>query len=108
MLMLAMKSAGPKINVSTRGDACAIASMLMRPLAFSICASMPIRPTSNPLDFSIWVSSRSSATTCSAVCTFGSMMQSKFGPAPSTTSTTSAYVHCVVQSFTRTTRVLPS
>ena len=103
-----MKSAGPKISVSTRGLACAIASMLIRPLAFSICASMPMRPTSKPLDFSIWVSSRSSATTWSAVCTLGSMMQSRFGPAPSTTSMTSAYVHCVVQSLTRTTRVLPS
>ena len=46
MLMLAMKSAGPKMIVSTRGDAFAIASTSMRPRAFSICASMPIRPTS--------------------------------------------------------------
>ena len=46
MLMLAMKSAGPKMMVSTRGDARAIASTLISPRAFSICASMPIRPTS--------------------------------------------------------------
>ena len=89
MLMLAMKSAGPKISVSTRGLALAIASMAIRPCAFSICASMPIRPTSKPIVFSIWVSSRSRATTCSGFCTFGSMMQSRFGPAPSTTSMTS-------------------
>ena len=90
MLMLAMKSAGPKMMVSTRGLAVAILSTLSRPSAFSICASMPIRPTSKPLAFSIWVSSMSSATICSGVCTFGSMMQSRFGPAPSTTSMTSA------------------
>ena len=57
MLMLAMKSAGPKMIVSTRGDAAAIASTLVSPSAFSICASMPIRPTSKPIVFSICVSS---------------------------------------------------
>ena len=46
MLIEAMKSAGPKMIVSTRGDAVAIASTLIRPSAFSICASMPILPTS--------------------------------------------------------------
>ncbi len=46
MLIEAMKSAGPKMIVSTRGDAVAIASTLIRPRAFSICASIPIRPTS--------------------------------------------------------------
>ena len=89
MLIEAMKSAGPKTMVSSRGEAAAIASTFTRPLAFSIWASMPIRPTSKPIVFSIWVSSRSSATTCSASCTFGSMMQSRFAPAPSTTVTTS-------------------
>ena len=44
-----MKSAGPKMIVSTRGDAAAMASTSTRPLAFSICASMPIRPTSRPM-----------------------------------------------------------
>jgi hypothetical protein len=44
----------------------------------------------NSFDFSIWVSRRSNAMTWSAVCTLGSMMQSRLGPAPSTTSTTSA------------------
>src|SRR5579875_766399 len=106
MLIDAMKSAGPKMIVSTRGDALAIASTAMRPCAFSICASMPIRPTSKPMVFSIWVSKVSSTTTCSAFCTLGSMMQSRFGPAPSTTSITSRYVQCVVQSLTRTTRIL--
>jgi len=38
MLMLAMKSAGPKMIVSTRGLAFAIASTASRPCAFSICA----------------------------------------------------------------------
>ena len=107
MLMDAMKSAGPKMIVSRRGEAPAISSTFTRPLAFSICASMPIRPTSKPMVFSICVSSRSSATICWASCTFGSMMQSRFGPAPSTTVMTSRYVQCVVQSLTRTTRVLP-
>ena len=89
MLMLAMKSAGPKMIVSTRGEAAAIASTLTRPRAFSIWASMPIRPASRPLLSSTWPSSRSRATTCSAVWTLGSMMQSRFAPAPSTTSMTS-------------------
>ena len=52
---------------------------LIRPCAVSICASMPIRPTSRPLAFSIWVSSRSSALTWAASCTFGSMIASRFG-----------------------------
>ena len=42
MLIEAMKSAGPKMIVSTRGEAAAMASTLVRPSAFSICASMPI------------------------------------------------------------------
>ena len=91
MLIEAMKSAGPKMIVSTRGEAAAMASTLVRPSAFSICASMPIAPdVAGRVAFSIWVSSRSRATTCSAVCTFGSMIASRLAPAPSTTSTTSA------------------
>lgn len=78
MLMEAMKSAGPKMIVSSRGEAAAISSTFTRPLAFSICASMPILPTSKPMVFSICVSSRSRATTCWASWTFGSMMQSRF------------------------------
>jgi hypothetical protein len=85
-----MKSAGPKMIVSTRWLAAAMALTLVRPSAFSICASMPILPTSRPVAFSICVSSRSRATTCSGVWTLGSMMASRFAPAPSTTSTTSA------------------
>ena len=84
--MLAMKSAGPKMIVSTRGDAAAIVVRFVKPRAFSICVSKPMRPTSKPIVFSIWVSSKSSAATCSAVCTLGSMMQSRFGPAFSTIS----------------------
>ncbi len=60
-----------------------------QPAAVSICASMPMRPTSSPVDFSICVSSMSRARTCAASWTFGSMMQSSASPAPSTTSTTS-------------------
>lgn len=82
MLMEAMKSAGPKMIVSTRGEAPAIASTFTRPLAFSICASMPILPTSKPIVFSICVSSMSSACTCCASCTFGSMTQSGSAPPP--------------------------
>src|SRR5208283_3461145 len=61
MLIEAMKSAGPKMMVSSRGEDAAIASTFTSPRAFSIWASMPIRPTSKPIVFSIWVSSRSSA-----------------------------------------------
>ncbi len=87
--MDAMKSAGPKTMVSIRGEAAAISSTFTRPLAFSICASMPIRPTSRPTVFSICVSSMSSACTCAASCTLGSITQSRLAPAPSTTVTTS-------------------
>src|SRR3954454_22275067 len=106
MLMLAMKSAGPKMIVSMRSLATAMSLTLIRPCAVSICASMPIRPTSRPLAFSIWVSSRSSAFTWAASWTFGSMMQSRLAPAPPTTSSTSWKVHSVVQSLTRTVRIL--
>ena len=107
MLMLAMKSAGPKMMVSSRGEAAAMASTLTRPRAFSICASMPIPPTGRPSDFSNWVRVRSSHCTCAASCTLGSMIASRSAPAPSTTSMTSWYVHGVVRSLTRTTRALP-
>src|SRR6476661_5536201 len=106
MLMLAMKSAGPKMIVSMRSLANAMSLTLIRPCAVSICASMPIRPTSRPLAFSIWVSSMSSAFTWAASWTFGSMMQSSSAPAPPTTSSTSWKVHSVVQSLTRTVRIL--
>jgi hypothetical protein len=89
MLIEAMKSAGPKTIVSSRGDDAAIALTLVRPRAFSICASIPIRPTSKPIVFSIWVSRKSSASTWAAVCTLGSMIASSDAPAPSTTSVTS-------------------
>jgi hypothetical protein len=89
MLIDAMKSAGPKMMVSTRGEAPAMASTLTRPRAFSICASIPIPPAGRPIVFSICVSVRSSQAIWSALCTLGSMMQSRLGPAPSTTSTTS-------------------
>ena len=89
MLIEAMKSAGPKMMVSSRGEAAAISSTFISPLAFSIWASMPIRPTGRPTVFSTWVSSRSSALTCSASCTLGSIRQSRLAPAPSTTVITS-------------------
>ena len=44
MPTLAAKSPGPKIRVSMRLEACAIASMLTRPSGLSICTSSPIRP----------------------------------------------------------------
>ena len=90
MLMLAMKSAGPKMIVSTRGLAAAISSTLIRPSAFSICASIPIRPTSSPMRLLDLGQQRCRAhSPAAAVCTFGSMMQSRLAPAPSTTSITS-------------------
>ena len=48
--------------VSSRSDAAQISSTLMSPRAVSICASMPTRDW-RPVDFSIWVSSMSSACT---------------------------------------------
>jgi hypothetical protein len=107
MLIEAMKSAGPKMIVSTRGEAAAMASTFTRPAAFSICASMPIPPTGSPTALSTWVSVRSSHWTCAASTTLGSITQSRLAPAPSTTSITSRYVHGVVRSLTRTTRVRP-
>ena len=46
--MLAAKSAGPKMIVSSRGEAAQISSTLMRPRAVSICASIPMWPTGRP------------------------------------------------------------
>jgi hypothetical protein len=89
MLIDAMKSAGPKMTVSTRGEAPAMASTSTSPLAFSICTSMPMRPTSRPSALSSWLSSMSRASTWEAVCTFGSITQSRLAPAPSTTAITS-------------------
>ena len=68
-----------------RGEAAAIASHAISPVASSICASMPIRPTSSPVASSIWVSSLSVISTSPGVRTFGSMIASSFAPAPSTT-----------------------
>ena len=103
MFRLAIMSAGPSTSACTRGPA-AIASMLVSPCAFSICASMPIRPTGSPWVVSSWVSSRSSAWMCETSVTFGSTMRSSDAPAVDTTSMTSAWVHGVVQSLTRTPR----
>ena len=58
--MEAMKSAGPKMMVSTRSEAKAISLQLVRPRAFSICASIPMLPRSKPIVSSIWVSRMSS------------------------------------------------
>ena len=69
---------------------------------------MPMPPAGSPTVFSIWDRVRSSHSTCDADCTFGSMIASRLAPAPSTTSTTSRYVHGVVRSLTRTTRVRPA
>jgi hypothetical protein len=63
MLIEAMKSAGPKMMVSTRGDAAAIAStadQAGRVLDLRLDAD---RPTSQPMVFSIW-SASGRATTC--------------------------------------------
>jgi hypothetical protein len=89
MLIEAMKSAGPKTSVSRRLDEPPMASTLTSPLALSIWASMPMRPTSSPFAFSIWVSSVSSQTTWVGSSTLGSIRQSRNSPAPSTTSMTS-------------------
>ena len=87
--MLAAKSAGPKMIVSSRGDAAQISSTLISPRAVSICASMPMCPTGRPDFFSTWVSRRSSAWTSAADCTLGSMISSSRSPALPTTSITS-------------------
>lgn len=66
-----------------------ISSTRVSPRASSIWASMPMRPTGSPDACSTWVSSRSSQTTWSGELALGSMTQSRFAPAPSTTSITS-------------------
>ncbi len=83
-------SPGPSTSACTRGAA-AMASMLVSPSAFSICGSMPMRPTGRPWVFSSWVSSRSSAWTWVASDTLGSTMMSRMrAGAVATTSMTSA------------------
>ena len=64
MLIDAMKSAGPKMMVSTRGDAAAIASTFdqaARVLDLRLDADAA---DARPIVFSIWVSVRSSHSTC--------------------------------------------
>ena len=92
--------------VSMRSVAVAISRRLSVPLAFSICASMPIR-CGIPCCVSSWVRRWSTKCSWAASSTFGIMMQSRFWPAPPTTSTMSPRHHWVVTPFTRTTRVLP-
>jgi hypothetical protein len=87
--MDAAKSAGPKMIVSSRGEAAQISSTLMSPRAVSIWASMPMWPAGRPAADSTWVSRRSRATTSAADCTLGSMTSSRRGPARPTTSMTS-------------------
>src|SRR3954453_348225 len=100
--MDAAKSAGPKMIVSTRGEAAQISSTLMRPRVVSICASMPMWPTGRPAFCSTCVSSMSRAMTSAADCTFGSITSSRRSPALPTTSMTSPYVHLVSHALTRT------
>ena len=71
---------GPSTSACTRGPA-AIASMLVSPWAFSICASIPMRPTGSPCVASSWLSSRSSAWTCETSVTLGSTTMSSAAPA---------------------------
>ena len=104
----AMKSAGPNTRAISRGEAAAIASTAARPAAFSICASMPIRPGSSPADRSTWPSSTSSQTTAAGSLTLGRTSESTAPPAPSATAMTSRYAHGVVASLTRTATSLPS
>ena len=89
MLMQAMKSAGPKMIVSMRGDAAAMASTSTRPLAFSICASMPMRPTSSPQRLLDLGQQQVQRVHLGRDCTLGSITASRFAPAPSTTAITS-------------------
>jgi hypothetical protein len=93
------------VIVSTRGDAVAIASTLIRPSAFSICASIPIfRPRSHGLlDLGHQEVRR---TTCCGVCTFGSMIASGSRHALHDLRDV-AVGPVVVQSLTRTTLVFP-
>ena len=85
----AAKSAGPKMIVSSRGEAAQISSTLISPRVVSIWASIPMCPTGRPDVFSTWVSRRSRATTSAADWTLGSMISSSRSPALPTTSITS-------------------
>ena len=86
--MDAAKSAGPKMIVSNRSEAAQISSTLISPRAVSIWASMPTRLW-RPVTDSIWVRSRSRATTSDASCTLGSMISSSRSELPSTIAMTS-------------------
>ena len=85
----AEKSTGPRMTVSSLGEAAQISSTLIRPCAVSIWASMPIWPGGSPELTSTWVSSRSMATMWAAFWTLGTMISSRRGPARPTTSITS-------------------
>ena len=104
MLRLAIMSAGPSTSACTRGPA-AIASMLVSPRASSICASIPMRPdrqTVRRLELGqqqiqrVHVRRRRSPS--AARSGRGARLRA------ATTSMTSACVHGVVQSLTRTPR----
>ena len=97
-------SAGPSTSACTRGPA-AIASTLVSPAAFSICASMPIRPTGRPCVVSSWRQQQVERVNVGSVGHLGQHddVEVRAG-ASTTTSMTSAWVHGVVQSLTRTPR----
>jgi len=71
--------------------------------ASSISTSMPMRRRSPSLR-SICDSSRSTNRTSHADFTFGTMIVSRFSPAPSTTAMMSSYAYCVSRSLIRTQR----
>src|SRR6266511_1178340 len=79
---------GPKMSVSARSDASAMASIFVIPVAVSIWISTPIR-FSSPVVSSIIRSRSATNATSVADSTFGIMMQSRYCPAFSTTSITS-------------------
>ena len=78
----AAKSAGPKMIVSSRGDASQISSTLISPRAVSIWASMPTWPIGQPgLRSRTGAAPCRAATTWAAFSTFGSMISSSRSPA---------------------------
>src|SRR5437660_2299309 len=99
-------STGPRMIVSSRGDAAQISSTSMSPRAVSIWASMPMWWSGRPALASTWVSNRSRATISAAAWPLGSISSSRRSPALPTTSITSPYVHFVSHALTRTQRTL--
>ena len=99
--MLAAKSAGPKMMVSSLDDAAQISSTLISPRAVSICASIPMCPTGSPVLLHLR-QQQVEHDDLRRRLHLGQHDLVEALTALPTTSITSPYVHSVSQAFTRT------